>query len=228
MHTHVISGVLEPAELDRVRALILRSRFVDGNASARGAAQSVKANEQLACSTEDSRALAEIVFGALRRHPEFGRKVLPLELSAPMINRYAPGMSYGGHFDRAFMATSDGRQIRTDLSGTLFLSPPQDYDGGELCISRSGRDDAIKLAAGDLFLYPSCALHSVSPVTRGERHAVVFWVQSMIRDHEQRGLVADLDAVIGSLVKSRPGCNEVRDLSAIVNSLTRIWGELRG
>src|SRR5438874_5258638 len=100
MHTHVITGVLDAVELDRVRALTARSRFVDGNASARGAAQQVKSNQQLSCTPEDSQLLAELVFAALRRHPAFGRKALPLELSAPMINRYEPGMSYGAHFDR--------------------------------------------------------------------------------------------------------------------------------
>ena len=169
--------------------------------------------------------LAELVFQALGRSREFHRQALPLEMSVPMINRYGVGMSYGPHYDRAFMLGASGRQIRTDLSATLFISPPADYDGGELHIVEGGQDELVKLDAGNLILYPSCILHSVSAVTRGARHAIIFWVQSMIRDHEQRNLVSGLDQVLGSLAERMPGSTEVRDLSGTVNSLTRMWGE---
>lgn len=225
MHSHVIPNVLEPGELTRVRGLIQRSRFVHGSESAGGAAEQVKSNEQLQCGPEDGRMLAELVFQALGRSREFHRQALPLEMSVPMINRYGVGMSYGPHFDRAFMMGASGRQIRTDLSATLFISPPADYDGGELHIAEGGKDAFVKLDAGNLVLYPSCLLHSVSAVTRGTRHAIIFWVQSMIRDHEQRNLVSSLDAVLGSLAERMPGSTEVRDLSGAVNSLTRMWGE---
>lgn len=225
MHSHLIPNVLDPGELTRVRALIQRSRFAHGSESAGGAAEQVKSNEQLQCTPEDGRMLGELVFQALSRSREFHRLALPLEISVPMINRYGLGMSYGPHFDRAFMMGASGRQIRTDLSATLFISPPADYDGGELHIAEGGQDEFVKLDAGNLILYPSCMLHSVSTVTRGARHAIIFWVQSMIRDHEQRNLVAGLDQVLGSLAERMPGSTEVRDLSGTVNSLTRMWGE---
>ncbi len=226
MHSHVIRNVLDPSELTRVRGLIHRSRFVHGSESARGAAEQVKSNQQLQSTAEDARMLAELLFQALGRHREFHRRALPLEISLPLINRYGVGMSYGPHFDRAFIVGANNRQIRADLSATLFISPVADYDGGELCIGEDGHEEAVKLDAGNLILYPSCMLHSVSAVTRGERHAIIFWVQSMIRDHEQRSLVSNLDQVLGSLAERMPGSTEVRDLSGTVNSLTRMWGEL--
>ena len=225
MHSHLIPNVLDPGEIARVRGVIQCSHFVPGGESARGAAEQVKSNEQLHATPEDARMLAELVFQALARSREFHRRALPLEMSVPMVNRYEAGMSYGPHYDRAFMLGASGRQIRTDLSATLFISPPGDYDGGELRISEGGHEEVVKLDAGNLVLYPSCLLHSVSAVTRGARHAIIFWVQSMIRDHEQRTLVSNLDHVLGSLVERMPGSTEVRDLSGTVNSLTRMWGE---
>ena len=226
MHAHVIRDVLEAGDLARVRALIQRSRFVGGGESAAGAAHQVKANEQLQYATQDdAQGLCQLLFQALGRHREFNRRALPLEISLPLVNRYSVGMSYGPHFDRAFIVGANNRQIRADLSATLFVSPPDDYDGGELCIATEGRDNRVKLDAGTLFLYPSCMLHSVSTVTRGARLAIVFWVQSMIRDHEQRDLISNLDGVLGSLAGRMPGSTEVRDLSGVVNSLTRMWGE---
>lgn len=227
MGSYVIRDVLNPAELARVRGLIQRGHFVHGSESAQGAAEQVKSNEQLQCTPADAQGLAELVFQALGRHREFHRRALPLEISVPMINRYGVGMSYGAHFDRAFIIGANGRQIRADLSATLFLSPPGEYDGGELRIVEDrGDGGAVKLEAGNLFLYPSCNLHSVSAVTRGARLAIIFWVQSMIRDHEQRDLISNLDHVVGSLAERMPGSTEVRDLSGTVNSLTRMWGEL--
>ena len=225
MHLHVIPNVLNSGELARVRGLIQRSRFVPGSESAGGTAGQVKSNEQLQATPDDARMLGELVFQSLGRSREFHRQALPLEISVPMINRYSVGMSYGPHFDRAFIVGASGRQIRTDLSATLFISPPADYDGGELRIAEGGHDEFVKLDAGNLVLYPSCMLHSVSAVTRGTRHAIIFWVQSMIRDHEQRNLVSNLDQILGCLAERMPGSTEVRDLSGTVNTLTRMWGE---
>ena len=226
MHAHVIRNILDAGDLTRVRALVQRSRFVGGGESAAGAAEQVKANEQLQyAGPDDAQMLADLLFRALARNRDFHRRALPLEISVPLVNRYRAGMKYGPHFDRAFIVGANNRQIRTDLSATLFISPPDDYDGGELCIAEGGRDNCMKLDAGALLLYPSCLLHSVSTVTRGVRLAIVFWVQSMIRNHEQRDLVSDLDEVVGSLAERMPGSTEVRDLSGVVNSLTRMWGE---
>ena len=225
MHTHVVRNVLCTGELERARALIQRGTFVGGTESAAGAAEQVKSNEQLRSAPQDGQMLAELVFQALGRSRDFHRCALPLEISVPLINRYRVGMSYGPHFDRAFMIGANNRQIRADLSATLFVSPPDDYDGGELCLGKDGGDGRVKLDAGSLLLYPSCMLHSVPEVTRGTRLAIIFWVQSMIRDHEQRDLISNLDQVVGSLAERMPGSTEVRDLSGTVNALTRMWGE---
>lgn len=223
---HMIEAVLDARELEWIRALIGRSRFSGGVASAHGAAKQVKANQQLECEREDHQSLVQLVFGALHRNAKFSRIALPLEISVPMVNRYGAGMTYGAHYDHPFMPTPDGPKIRGDLSATLFVSDPQEYDGGELCFARVGEEQRIKLNAGDLFLYPASTLHSVRPVTRGERHAVVFWVQSMIRDHERRCMVAELDGLVGRLAERLPGSDEVRDLAGMVGNLTRMWAEL--
>ena len=226
MYTYQIADVLAPAELEQVRALAASGKFSDGKGSAVGAAASVKANQQAELSPEQHGALANIVFPALRRHREFKRLALPVELSVLMINRYAPGMKYGAHYDAPFMAAPNGKEIRADLSATLFLTPPADYDGGELCIVTASQEQRVKLKAGDLCLYPSGHLHQVAEVTRGARLAVVFWVQSMIRDHEKRHLVSDLDGVVGSLAERMPGSVELRNASGVVNALMRLWGEI--
>jgi PKHD-type hydroxylase len=223
---HVIQQVLAAAEIEAIRDLVARARFSDGAASAHGAAREVKANQQLESSREDHQRLVELVFGALHRHREFSRTALPLEISVPMVNRYGVGMTYGAHYDKPFMPTPDGPRIRGDLSATLFLSNPEDYDGGELCFARVGTEERIKLKAGDLFLYPASTLHWVAPVTRGERLAVVFWIQSMIRDHDRREMVVELDGLVGRVNERMPGSTEVRDLAGIVGNLTRMWAEL--
>jgi len=223
---HVIEGVLGAEDLEWILALVRRSQFSGGAASAHGAAQQVKANQQLECSRADHEQLVQRVFGVLHRNAKFSRIALPLEISVPMVNRYVEGMTYGPHYDHPFMPTPDGPRIRGDLSATLFVSDPQDYDGGELCFARVGGEQRVKLKAGDLFLYPSSTLHHVAPVTRGERLAVVFWVQSMIRDHEKRCMVADLDSLVGRLAERMPGSAEVRDLAGVVGNLTRMWAEL--
>jgi PKHD-type hydroxylase len=223
---YILEQILAAAELEAIRGLIGRSRFTDGAASAHGAAKQVKANQQLECSREDHQRLVEIVFGALHRHRDFKRTALPLEISVPMVNRYGVGMTYGAHYDKPFMPTPDGPQMRGDLSATLFLSNPEDYDGGELVFARVGAEERIKLKAGDLFLYPASTLHSVAPVTRGERVAVVFWIQSTIRDHEKRAMVVELDGLVGRVAERMPGSTEVRDLAGIVGNLTRMWAEL--
>ena len=223
---HVIEQVLGPAEIEAIRGLVGRSRFADGTVSAHGAARHVKANQQLECSRGDHQRLVEIVFGALHRHRDFSRTALPLEISVPMLNRYGVGMCYGAHYDMPFMPTPDGPRIRGDLSATLFLSDPADYDGGELCFARVGAEERIKLKAGDLFLYPASTLHSVAPVTRGERLAVVFWIQSMIREHDKREMVVALDGLVARVSDRMPGSTEVRDLAGFVGNLTRMWAEL--
>jgi len=139
----------------------------------------------------------------------------------PMINRYAAGMCYGPHYDSPVFHAPNGRQVRGDLSVTLFLSEPLDYEGGELVDALSGR--RVKVGAGSLVLYPTGGLHEVTPVTSGTRHAVIFWVQSMVRDHEQRALLTALDECVERVSAKVPASDEVRQLTGIFSNLGRMW-----
>lgn len=220
-----LKGVLGRSEIDQVLSMIRRGRFLDGAGSAGGAARDVKKNEEAGFGGEDQRAFTRFVFNALGRHPEFARTVMPVELSAPMVNRYAAGMTYGDHYDAPLMSTPDGPKMRCDLSATLFLMDPASYDGGELCTTKYGHTEAVKLGAGDLFIYSAGTLHHVAPVTRGERLAVVFWIQSMVRDHEKRAMLASLDGVVAKLGEIAPGSEALREATGVFTNLVRLWAD---
>jgi len=223
---HVIEDLLNAEELAWVRALVKRSRFTEGIATAGGAAREVKRNQQLEYGQADAQQFARLVFGALKRSAKLQRSALPLEISQPTINRYGPDMTYGPHYDSTFMPALDGQRIRGDLSITIFISEPDSYDGGELCFAKAGGEHAVKLPAGQGFLYPASTLHWVTPVTRGERVGIVFWMQSMVRDSEKRAMITELDAVIARLGEKMPGSEEVRDLAGLESNLLRMWSEL--
>jgi len=217
----IIENVLSKEELAWVQQLIAGGRFSDGRSSAGGVAGSAKQNQQLDLSPELGQQLSGMVIGALQRSNRFYRSALPLEVSAPMINRYAPGMSYGPHYDSPVFHAPNGSQVRGDLSVTLFITPSAEYDGGELHDSMSGR--RVKLEPGSLVVYPSGGLHEVTPVTRGARHAIVFWVQSMVRDHEQRALLTALDECVEKVSMKLPASEEVRQLTGVFANLGRMW-----
>jgi PKHD-type hydroxylase len=219
----IIHGVFTASELAWVRSLTGKGQCEDGRTSALGFARSVKDNQQYSFKAPESQSLADMTFTALRRSGTFFRFALPLEVSTPMINRYAEGKSYGLHYDSTLMPSPSGAEIRADLSATLFVSEPTDYDGGELCIQTASGDSRYKLAAGDMVVYPSCLLHQVLPVTRGAREAVVFWVQSRIRDHEQRDLLYRMDCAVGGLSGQLPESAEVRELVGVFQNLARMW-----
>ena len=215
--------VLSPGELAEVRAMIARAWAVSGATSALGMAREVKANEQFTLAPDDAQKLANLVFAALKRNPLFYRYALPIDVSAPMINRYAQGMYYGPHYDASVMPSPSGAEIRTDFSATLFISEPDEYDGGDLLFDAMGMKSEIKLRAGDMILYPAGLLHEVRPVTRGARHAVVFWVQSRIAENEQRQLLFRMDEAVGALAHKHPDLSEVRELLGVFQNLSRMW-----
>ena len=173
-----------------------------------------------------SRELGEIVLAALGRNPAFVSAALPLRVFPPLFNRYDPGMGFETHVDNAIRFAGAVR-YRTDLSATLFLSAPQDYDGGELIIEDNYGEHAIKLAAGDMILYPATSLHRVEQITRGSRWASFFWVQSMVKSDEQRALLAGLDQSVQQLsAKVGQGDLEVVRLAGTYHNLLRMWTEV--
>jgi PKHD-type hydroxylase len=221
-----LTGVLTPDELRETRRLLAGAVWEDGRASAGAQAATVKNNQQLAQDGETARALRVIVMQGLERHATFFSAALPKLVFPPMFNRYAGGANhYGNHVDAAIRYAPAGR-VRTDLSCTLFLAEPADYDGGELVIEDAASDRRVKLAAGDLVLYPGTSVHRVEPVTRGARIASFFWVQSMVRSDEQRRLLFEMDRHLmhlrSTVGETDPG---VVGLTGTYHNLLRQWAE---
>src|SRR2546421_12419717 len=172
---------LSPAELSELRDLAVRAPWLDGRITAGASAAQQKRNQQVDETTDDGRAIGARVMRALQRNAVFAAAAFPSRVSQPLMNRYAPGMEYGAHVDNSLMGGSE--PLRTDMSGTLFLSEPSDYDGGELIVDSATGRQSIKLPAGDLFLYASTRVHYVAPVTRGARPRALVCIQSLIRAH---------------------------------------------
>ncbi len=185
--------VLSQDEVERLLSELSEAVFVDGKASAKGAAAEVKQNLQLDRSASDWSELDNLIFKALRRNRHFQSFAQPKRVLSPIYSRYGPGMHYGQHIDSAVMGA---QPMRTDLSVTIFLSPPGSYDGGELAIQSSLGEEEVKLAAGEAVIYPSTSLHRVKPVTRGVRMAIVTWVQCSVRDERLRSILVDLSVVL--------------------------------
>lgn len=201
--------------------------WVNGRATAGHQGIHVKQNQQIAEGSPLAIELGDMVVAALERHPLFISAALPYRVYPPMFNRYQGGMHFGSHVDGAVrLLPGTGDKIRTDLSATLFLAPPDSYDGGELLIEDTYGTQTVKLAAGDLILYPASSLHRVNPVTRGTRVACFFWVQSMIRDDGQRTLLFDLDNAIQRLTAT--GADETAriHLTGCYHNLLRMWSDV--
>lgn len=219
-----IPSILTPDELARVRNGLSAAPWIDGRTTAGHDAALAKQNQQVDEDSAEAKTLGDMVHRALMRNTTFTTAVLPLRISPPMFNRYGVGMGYGDHVDNALRG---GRGVlRGDLSATLFLSDPTDYDGGELIFEDSGGARSAKLSAGDLILYPSGTIHRVTPITRGERVASFLWIQSVIRDHGDRTLLYDLDRTLGSMrAKGMTGTPETVMIAAIYHNLLRKWAE---
>lgn len=182
-----LQAVLTQDELTELRAIATRVRWDDGRRTAGPIAAPLKHNTEAPHDSREAQAAAEITLRAIRRHPQFFSAALPAVMSPPMMNRYAEGMDYGDHCDAAIMG--GGAPMRADLSATLFISDPADYEGGELVTDVMPGGYAAKLPAGDLLLYEANTVHHVAPITRGTRLAMIFWTQSMVRDAQQRALL---------------------------------------
>lgn len=222
-----------PDALDAHQLHELRSRleaagdaWVDGRVSAGWQGAPVKRNEQI---DERSAVAAEcqsIVLGALERHPRFISAVLPNEVYPPMFNRYGEGMAFGAHVDGSVrIHPHTGRKLRTDVSATLFLSEPDEYDGGELVVHDAFGAHRVKLAAGHMAVYPATSLHEVTPITRGRRLACFFWIQSLVRDDARRSMMFELDDAIQRLNLSGADASARRSLVGVYHNLMRQWSD---
>jgi PKHD-type hydroxylase len=223
-----------PALLDGEQLAHFRARldaqdapWVDGRATAGHQGLYVKRNMQLAEGSGLAAELGDIVLTVLERLPLFISAALPLRVYPPLFNRYEGGMHFGNHVDGSVrLLPGSGAKIRTDLSATLFLAPPESYDGGELLIEDTYGTQSVKLPAGDMILYPASSRHRVTPVTRGMRTACFFWVQSMIRDDGQRTLLFDLDNAIQRLTATDADEPARIHLAGIYHNLLRMWSEV--
>ncbi|MFT3734251.1 MAG: Fe2+-dependent dioxygenase [Rhodocyclaceae bacterium] len=220
-------NVLNAEELARLRGLLLAADWADGRITAGTQSAQVKQNRQLPESAAEISEARAIVRKALARHAVFFSAALPADLYPPLFNRYAGGEHFGNHIDNSVRLLPDGsRNMRTDISCTLFLSEPDEYEGGELVVEDHFGDKRIKLPAGDMIIYPGTSLHRVEPVTRGERLACFTWVQSMVRDANQRSILFDMDVAIASLRQQQGDTEPVVNLTGAYHNLLRIWTEL--
>jgi PKHD-type hydroxylase len=222
-----IPNVLSADQVARCRDVMQRAAWVDGRVTAGHQSEKVKNNLQLPETAPEARELGGMVMDALGRNSLFFSAVLPKEVFPPLFNRYDAGMTFGSHVDNAIRGyLNTPLRIRTDVSATLFISAPEDYDGGELVVQDTYGTHAAKLPAGDMIVYPGTSLHHVNPITRGSRIASFFWIQSMIRDVTKRSMLFDLDMAIVRLNRDHPEHHSIVELTAIYHNLLRQWTEL--
>ena len=222
-----IPQVLTIEQATAIRARIEAARWVDGAVTAGHQSAQAKHNEQLPEESTVAREAGKQILDALQRSQLFFTAALPQQIYPPLFNRYQSGMDFGSHVDGAVRVHAPtGGRIRADLSATVFLTAPEDYDGGELVIEDTYGAHSVKSSAGDMVLYPATSLHRVMPVTRGARASSFFWIQSMVRDDAKRTLLFDLDMAIIALTKDRPNQSAIVSLTAAYHNLLRMWAEV--
>lgn len=220
-----IPGVLNQAQLQKVAEILDRAEFVDGRLTAGMAATRVKQNEELKKDPRLMNLLIRILMSSLAHNQTFNSAALPSRMADPIFARYRPGMRYGDHVDDPIMGKS-GPRLRSDLSMTLFLSPPDTYHGGELAIRTSFGTQQVKLAAGDAVIYPSSSLHHVAEVTGGERLVALLWIQSYVRDPAKRELLFELNQAREHLLRNSPDEESTRLVDNSFANLVRMWSEV--
>lgn len=223
-----IADMLPTDLLIEAQALFARSKFVDGAQTAGWHARQVKHNFQIVASQPGVRALQDKIISRMAAHGVITSAAMPKRFRPLLFSRYETGMSYGSHVDDAIMGrgVSDADEIRTDISFTLFLSPPENYDGGELVIESTSGEQVFKLQAGQAVIYPSTSMHRVCEVTKGLRDAAVGWAQSYVRDAGQREMLFDLDNVRRAIFKRDGKSPEFDQLSKVHSNLLRSWAEI--
>jgi len=220
-----IPDVLSREQVTQMRAMLDAADWTDGRETVGAQGAQVKRNQQLPDASPLRQQLGQLVLAALAGNPLYHAAALPLRTLSPRFNRYQGGGQYGFHVDGAVMALSGDAQLRSDVSCTLFLSEPDEYDGGELIVNDTYGEHEVKLPAGDLIVYPSSSLHRVTPVTRGTRVAAFFWVQSLIRDDSRRRLLFELDASIQRLTQGGADAASLLQLTGVYHNLLRQWAE---
>ena len=219
-----IPNVLSSQALARCRELTASADWVDGRVTAGTQSAAVKRNQQLPEDAPGAREAQRLILDALGNNGLFLSAALPLRVFPPLFNRYEKGMDFGSHVDNAIRThIVSGQHIRTDISVTLFLSAPEDYDGGELIIEDTFGSQSVKLPAGDAILYPSSSVHRVIPVTRGTRVASFLWIESRVREAEKRRLLFDMDLSILSLREAQGETKTAVTLTGCYHNLLRMW-----
>jgi PKHD-type hydroxylase len=222
-----VPQVLTAGEVRQARELLDAAEWIDGRVTAGHQSAMAKDNEQVPEQHPAAREVGQTIVAALARNPLFRAAAIPLHVYPPLFNRYTGGQSFGSHVDNAVRrVTGTANQIRTDVSATLFLAEPDEYDGGELIVEDTYGVQSVKLPAGSMVLYPATSLHHVRPVTRGARLASFFWIQSMVRDDGQRTLLFDLDLAIQRLAGEAPEHPSVLQLTGVYHNLLRRWAEV--
>jgi PKHD-type hydroxylase len=221
-----IPDLLSAQEVADVRRSLQEASWEDGRRTAGHQATRVKSNEQLALDDPTAKQIGDLILDRLGRTPLFIASALPLRVLQPRFNRYENSAAYGSHVDSGiFPIPGTALHVRSDISSTLFLSDPEDYEGGELVIEEPFGERRVKLPAGHLIVYPGNSLHHVTPVTSGVRFAAFFWTQSMIRDEQQRRTLLDLDLAIQTLSADHPGHSSIDGLTSVYHNLLRQWSE---
>ena len=221
-----IPNLLTPEQIANFRARMDKARWEDGNATSGHQSAQVKYNEQLPEDSVEAREIGDAVVAALGRNQLFFSAALPRQVYPPLFNRYQSDMNFGNHVDGAVRVHAPtNRRLRADISATLFLTAPDDYDGGELLVEDTYGTHNVKLPAGDMVLYPATSLHRVTPVTRGARVSSFFWIESMVRDDAQRALLFDMDMAILRLSRETPGNKALVSLTGCYHNLLRMWAD---
>lgn len=220
-----IPDVLSGELLAQCRTALEQAQWQDGRATAGSQAVRVKANQQLDPADPLAVRLGEVIGQALAQSPTFIASALPLKVLPPRFNRYAGGGHYGEHIDSALYSLPGGERLRADLSATLFFSDPEEYEGGELVIRERYSEQRLRLPAGHLVLYSAGSLHRVEPVIRGARLAAFFWIQSLVRDEQQRSLLLELDETIQALTLETPNSPQLVRLTGLYHNLLRGWSQ---
>ncbi|KAA6185397.1 Fe2+-dependent dioxygenase [Thiohalocapsa marina] len=220
-----IPKLLNQAQLDKIDQLLDGAEFVDGRLTAGFAAARVKQNQEMRPDPARMQTLVRILMASLGHNETFRFGALPHRVADPIFARYRPGMAYGDHVDDPIMG-STGPRFRTDVSMTLFLSPPESYAGGELVIRTSFGTRQVKLPAGDAVIYPSSSLHHVAEVTEGQRTVALTWIQSYVRDPARRELLYELNMAREHLLKEAPGEAHTGQVDRSYANLMRMWSEL--